>query len=222
MSETFIANLNEKEEYSIKNWHLFLFVTVIYLIITLMNDRYILTREVYGILLSDKIESNRIDDYYEMLKRFSFYTYLALPFITWLKIAFIALLLQTFLMLKGNEINYKETFRIAAFANIPNLLLGFVKLIILLAVPKSVYTNNLLTFTPGSVANLISKESYSPVAYSFLNSINVYEILWIFIVFYGLSKLGKMNKSDSFMVAFSAWFGLTLFQLGIVFYFNKA
>ena len=222
MPDSIAISMNEKEEFSLKNWHLFLFITILYLISALINDKFVMTREVYSLLLSDKIESNRIDDYYEMLKRFSVYTYLALPVITWFKITFIALLLQTPLMLKGIEVNFKETFRIAAFANIPYILLGFVKLIILFFTQKADYTSNLLTFIPGSITNFISKESYSPVAYNFLGNINIYEVLWIFIVFYGLAKLKKMNKTDSFILAFGIWLGLTLFQVALVLYFNRA
>ncbi|MEW5842842.1 MAG: YIP1 family protein [Bacteroidota bacterium] len=222
MSESIAVNINEREEFTLKNWHLFVFITGLYLIITLINDKFIMTRDVYSLLLSDKIESNRIDDYYEMLKRFSVYTYLALPLLTWLKITFIALLLQTPLMLKSVEVSFKETFRIAAFANAPYIILGFVKLIILFVTPKTNYTNNLLTSIPGSITNLISMESYSSVAYKFLSSINIYEILWVLIVFYGLAKLKKMNKADSFILAFSIWLGLTLFQVALVLYFNKA
>ncbi len=222
MSESVVVSLNEREEFSLKNWHLFLFITFLYLIITLLNDRFIMTKEVYGLLLSDKIESNRIDDYYEMLKRFSLYTYLALPLLIWIKITFIALLLQTPLMLKSIEVSFKETFRIAAFANLSYILLGFIKLIILFVTPRSNYTNDLINSTPGSITNLISKESYSPVAYNFLSNINIYEILWILIIFYGVANLKKLNKSDSFILAFSIWLGLTLFQFGLVLYFNKA
>ncbi len=125
-------------------------------------------------------------------------------------------------MLKSIEVSFKETFKIAAFANIPYILLGFIKVVLLIAIPKSNYTNNLLTFTPGSITNLISKESYSPSAYSFLSNINIYEIFWILIVFYGVAKLKKLSKSDSFILAFSIWLGLTLFQFGLVLYFNKA
>jgi hypothetical protein len=222
MDNSIAINKNVSSEYDLKNWHLFFFITLFYLIITLINDKFIMTREVYGLLLSDKIESNRIDDYYEMLKRFSMYTYLVLPLITWLKITFIALLLQTPLMLKSIEVSFKETFRIAALANIPYILLGFVKLVILFLTPKSDYTSALLNSTPGSITNLISRGSYSPVAYSFLNNINIYEVLWILIVFYGLTKLKRMDRTDSFIIAFSIWLGLTLFQFCLVLYFNKA
>ncbi len=222
MSDSLVINLKEKEEYSLKNWHLFLFVTLIYLLITLINDRFIMTKDIYHLLMSEKIESNRIDDYYEMLKRFSVYTYLALPVITWLKITFIALLLQTPLMLKNIEVSFKETFRIAAFANVPYILLGVIKLLLLFATPRSDYSSDLFTLIPGSVTNLISKESYSAVALSFLSNINVYEILWILFVFIGIARLKKLSKQDSFLLAFSVWLGLTLFQIGLVLYFNKA
>ncbi len=222
MNNSAALEVEQEKEFTLKNWHLFVFVTCIYLIIVLVNDKFIMTREAYQLLLTDKMEIYRIDDYYEMLKRFSIYTYSALPVITWLKIIFIALLLQTPLMLKNVEVSFKECFRIAAFANIPYLLLGFVKILILLFTDQSKYTNDLITYVPGSITNLISKEAYSPAAFSFLSSINIYEVFWVLIVFLGIAKLKKINKLDSFIIAFSIWLGLTLFQIGLVIYFNKA
>jgi len=221
MSEATLAGFQTKEEYTVKNWHLFLFVLLSNLIITLINDRFIMTKDVYYLLLSDKIESNRVDDYFELTKRFSLYSYLALPIIIWLKITFVALVLQTPLMLKGIEVSFKETFKISAFANIPYVLLAVIKTSILLFTPRSNYTNDLLNMIPGSLTNFISKESYSNLAYSFLNNINLYEILWVLIVFYGIGNLKKISKADSFILVVSVWFGLTILQLGLVFYFNK-
>jgi hypothetical protein len=222
MSETIVENSIEKEEFKIKNWQLFLFVTLVSLILTLLNDKFIMTKNVYNIMLSDKMESNRIDDYYEMIKRFSIYTYLAIPLILWLKITFIALLLQTPLMLKGIEVTFKETFRVSVFANLSLILMSAIRYFILFFTPRINYTNDLLTAIPGAVTNYISKESYSPVAYSFLSNFNIYEILWILIVFYGIAKLNKISRQDSFILAFSIWLGLTIFQISLVFYFNKA
>jgi len=221
MSETIVENSIEKEEFKIKNWHLFLFVTLVSLILALLNDKFVMTKDVYNIMLSDKMESNRIDDYYEMIKRFSIYTYLAIPLILWLKITFIALLLQTPLMLKGIEVTFKETFKISVYANIPLLLMAIIKFLIMFFTPRIDYTNDLLTFIPGSITNFISKESYSPVAYSFLSNVSIYELLWILIVIIGIYKLKKISVQDSFILTFSIWLGLTMLQVGLVFYFNK-
>jgi len=222
MAELVAVGLNEKDEYTLKNWHLFLYITSLYLIMTLINDKFIMTRSVYQLLLSDKIESNRIDDYYEMLKRFSIYTYLALPLLIWLKITFIALLLQTPLMLKNIEISFKESFRIAAFAYIPYIILGLVKLIILFLTPQSNYTNELFSFTPGAITNLLKRENYNEAAYSFLSNVNIYEALWILLIYLGLKRLKKIEGLDALILAAGVWLGLTTLQFGFILYFNKA
>lgn len=222
MAESVAVGLNEKDEYTLKNWHIFLYITLIYLTMTLINDKFIMTRSVYQLLLSDKIESNRIDDYYEMLKRFSVYTYLALPLLIWIKITFIALLLQTPLMLKNIEVSFKESFRIAAFAYIPYIVLGFVKLIILFLTPQSNYTSELFSFTPGAITNLLKRENYNEAAYSFLSNINIYEALWIFLIFLGLKRLKKIEGLDALILAAGVWLGLTTLQFGFILYFNKA
>ena len=79
MTEFAGSVIYEHKKYELKNWQLYFFITLFYLIITLINDKFVLTKGVISLLLADKIESNRIDDYYEMLKRFSVYTYIAVP-----------------------------------------------------------------------------------------------------------------------------------------------
>lgn len=222
MDNTIVLNRNVSSEYNLKNWHLFLFITCSYLIITLVTDKFIMTRETYQILLSDRLESYRIDDYYEMLKRFSIYSYLAIPLIIWLKITFIALLIQTPIMLKNIEVSFKEMFKISAIANIPYIVLGIARIVILFLTPKGNYTNELLSFTPGSITNLLVKENYNEIAYSFLSNINIYEVLWILLIYLGLKRLNKTEKSDALFIASGVWLGLTAFQVGLIFYLNKA
>lgn len=222
MSDTLVTNLFAKEEFRIKNWHIFSLLALISLVIALINDKFIMTRDVYSIMLSNKMESDRIDDYYEMIKRFSIYTYLAIPLILWLKVTFIALLLQTPLMLKNIEVSFKESFRISLSAAVPLILLNIIKTIILLLTGKNNYTSESLSSIPGAVTNLLSKEAYSPVAYSFLSNINIYELLWILFATIGIYKLKKLSLQDSFILSFCIWLGLTALQVGLVFYFNKA
>lgn len=221
MNNSAALEIERLKEFTLKNWHLFVFITCMYLIISLVNDKFIMTREVYQLLLSDKMESYRIDDYYEMLKRFSAYLYLSLPLITWLKITFIAFLLQTPLMLKSIEISFKETFRIAVYANIPFIIRDIIKLGILFFTPRAEYTNELLSFMPGSITNFLSEENYSTLTFNFLSSINVYEALWIFVVFLGLARLKRFDKVDAFILSSGVWIGLTLFQFGLMFYMSR-
>ena len=157
-----------------------------------------------------------------MLKRFSIYSYLAIPLITLIKITFIALLLQTPIMLKNIEVSFKEMFKIAAIANIPFIVLGIARNAILILTTKGNYTNELLSFTPGSVTNLLRRENYNEVAYSFLSNINIYEALWILLIYLGLKRLNKIEKSDAFFIASGVWLGLTALQFGLIFYLNKA
>lgn len=222
MNNSIAINRNVSSEYNLKNWHLFIFIICMYLINILVMNKFIMTREVYQILLSDKMESYRIDDYYEMLKRFSIYSYLAIPLIIWLKITFIALLLQTPIMLKNIEVSFKEMFKIAAIANIPYIVLGIARNAILILTPKGNYTNELLSFTPGSITNLLKRENYNEAAYSFLSNVNIYEALWILLIYLGLKRLNKIERTDAFFIASGVWLGLTALQFGLILYLNKA
>lgn len=221
MDNSFVLKNSKSKEYSVKNWQLFLLVVGITTVLTLINDKFIMTHETFRILLADKMELNKIDDNYALLNRLKLYAYIAMPALLWLKIAVVALLLQTFLVLKNVEVGFKTTFKVALMGTISYVLMSCVKTLILIFTPLEKYTAELISSIPGSLTDIISVKNYSSTAVNFLSGINIYEGLWIMLLTISLRKLTAVTKSDSFLIVFSLWLGLTVLQNIMVYYLNN-
>lgn len=209
------------EQSALKNWQLFVIIAGVYIVISLISDKFIMTRETMSALMSDTMEIDRIDDNFELLSKLRVYTYLALPFILWLKITIVALLLQTILVLKNIEATFSATFRISAIATISFVLAAAVKTSVLLVTPQSSYTFALISSIPGSITSILPSGNYSAAAMSFLNSINLFELSWITLMVLGLKKIFRMEIIDAVLVSFPLWLGLTVLQTGLIYYLNN-
>lgn len=209
-----LTSVNKKERF-IETWQLYLLITLLSLIISFAFQKFILTREVYYTLYGSQMEEYRIDDLIKFIEKFKIWGYLATPLFVWLRLAFVAFLIQLPFMLRYIEIPFNEIFRITAFAFIALLAADAVRFIYLLFLPKEQYTAEALTMIPLSITNLLNRNNYNDTAYLFLSKINVFEFVWGYIIYRGLYKTGKINKIDSFLIVMSVWLGILLFMIAI-------
>ena len=221
MDKALALPLSIHEPKRLKTWQLFAILAAINLLVMLILNKFILTREVYYTLLSSRMETSRIDDYFSMINKFRLWGYLAAPVILWFKITLVALLIQLPLMIKFIEIPFKQIFRIVAWANSAMIILSIVNIIHLWNIPASEYTKNTMSFIPLSLMGLFHNLHFSAAAKGFINSINVFELLWVFVIYKGLSRTGKLEKIDSAIIASGVWVGLEIFQYALLTYLNR-
>jgi hypothetical protein len=205
----------------LKTWQLFIVLTVINIVVLFILNKFVLTRDVYYSLLSSRMEISRIDDYFNFINKFKIWGYLFTPLLLWLKISVVALLIQLPLMVKFIEIPFKQIFRIVAWANVSMIILAIAQIIYLLNIPASQFSQNTLSFIPLSLMNLINNLHFTAAAKGFINSINVFELIWLSIIYKGLSNTGKLEKIDSAILASGVWIGIAIFNFALLTYLNK-
>lgn len=218
MSNTTAITAEESNKITVKTWQLFLIITVLSLLLSFAFQKSIMTREVFYNLYGSQMEEYRIDDYFSMMQKFQIWGYVATPLIIWLRIAFVAFLIQLPFMLKYIETPFKDIFRIVTIAYFVLLSADFVRFFYLYFKPTEQITLNSLTFAPLALTNLLNKSDYSDAVFSFLSKINLFELAWGIVVYKGLTKLKKLENIDCALIVFGVWvaiealtFGLTLF-----------
>ena len=167
------------------------------------------------------METYRIDDYVNFVKKISFWGYLAQPLLLWLKIVIVSFLIQLPLMIKYMEIPFKSIFRVVTFANLAVAAGAVIKVAYLLFLPVDKISQVTLEFNPLAITNILEKTKFSNAAWGFLSSINVFEVLWSFIVYKGLSTIGKLEKDDSALLALGVWTFIAVFQFALTTYLSK-
>ncbi len=125
-----------KTERLIETWQLYLLITVLSIIVSLAYQKIIMTQEVYYSIYGNQMEEYRIDDLIRFIEKFQIWGYIVTPLFIWLKLAFVAFLIQLPLMIKYIEIPFNEIFRITAFAFLALLSANVVRFFYLFFLPK--------------------------------------------------------------------------------------
>jgi hypothetical protein len=199
----------------IETWQLYLSISILSVIVAIALQKFIMTQEVYYSIYGSQMEEYRIDDFIKFTEKFQVWGYIATPLLVWLRIAFVAFLIQLPFMLKYIEIPFNEVFRIAAFAFMVMLSADIVRFFYLYFLPSESISTESLTITPLALSNLLNKTNYSDIAYTILSKINVFEFVWSYVVYRGLYRTDKINKLDSMPVVMCVWVGILVLVVAI-------
>ena len=221
MDKALALPLYNSEARKIKTWHLFVVIAVLNLITVFILNQFIFTKEVYYSLLSSRMEVSRIDDYFSLISKFRLWGYILAPLVLWLKITIVAMLIQLPLMIKFIEIPFNQIFRIVAWANVSMIFLAAAQIIYFLNIPASQFTRDTISFVPLSLIDLFKNLHFTAAAKGVIKSINLFELMWIIIVYKGLSDTKKLEKIDAAIIAFGVWVGIVMFQFALLTYLNK-
>ncbi|MFO7890535.1 MAG: hypothetical protein R6V04_09380 [bacterium] len=217
MENTIVNN----KPYSLKTWHLFILICIAFGINTWLTQNFVMTREVYHNLLSERMEAYRIDDYLHFIKKISIWTYIILPAVIWIQITFVTLLIQFPLVLKFIEVPFKRIFKIVTYAHIPIVIQNITKTIWLIQLKLYQITKEKLSFVPLAISNLIDTSLYSQNVVGLLSNFNVFQILWCIIIARGLASTGKVKKIDAALLVLIIWIVLLVFQWALLMYLTK-
>jgi hypothetical protein len=213
--------LERKNENVLKNWHLFVIVTLIYIILSIMLSKLILSRDLYANIFGADLDDNKIDIYYNIFQKINFISVFLLPIILLIKYTLSTLLLKLPLLLKDIVIPFKEVYRIMLIASFCLILSNVANFIWITSSHTYELTKETIFLIPFSLTSLINTSSYSVSMLKFLNKINIFEILWIVVVFWGLYKTKKLKKIDAFIITFCFWTGIEIMFFAINFYMES-
>jgi len=216
MNDRIVLIENKNKEKLFETWQLFLLITAITMLVYFAFQKFIMTQEVYYSLYGSQLEEHRINDIISLTQKFQLWGLLATPILIWLRIAFVAFLVQLPFMIKFIEVPFKEIFRIITIALFLLLLSVVIRFYYLYFQPIENITSDLLTFTPLAITNLLDKNNYSDLVFSFLSKINLFELLWGVVIYIGLLKTKKLEKIDYALIVFGVWIGI----LVLTFAFN--
>jgi hypothetical protein len=208
-------------KFRLKGWHLFLLLIACEALLTWYYQSYVFTREVYHSLLKEQLEAQRIDDLFDLLQRMNVWGFATIPLIVGLRIVFVAYLLQLPLVLRLIDIPFRQLFRIVAAASILMILLEAVRLFYLAGVPAGEVSQAQLNWIPLSLGTLIGISSASPSVQGFFSHFNLFEMGFLVMLYIGMTRTGRLKKSDAALDVLLMWTIVVLFQWGLTMYMER-
>ena len=182
---------------------------------------YLLNYEalIYNFYLEKGI-IEKADKLIEAKKKWEWIGYAIIPIIILLRSNFVAFCLSIGLFFYDmeNKLKFKQFFRIALLGEFVLVLVGFVKLVYFLFIKTNYTLQDIQQFYPLSFINFLNIETIEPWLIYPLQTINLFEVGYFFVLVFGLHKLLQNKYWKSFeMVALSygsglaIWIGLVMF-----------
>ncbi len=196
------------------------FIITLYLSTFYLTNKFLSLEDlIYG-FYSEQFAKEQIEQIIQNQEKWSWISYAIIPFLILIRTSLVALCLNIGLFFYDteNKIKFKQLFKVALLGEFVLVLVGFVKLIYFLFIKTDYTLQDIQQFYPLSYINFLDINKLEPWLIYPLQTINLFEIAYFFILVYGLHKLLKNNYWKSFEITAASygtglviWLGLVMF-----------
>ena len=182
---------------------------------------HIMTQDAYYALYGDRLEGQRIEEMFDLLKQFQLWGLGMIPLFICFRVAFLALLLQMPLVFRFIDIPFRDLFRIVTVSSFLFVAFELVRLLYLLSIPSAMVTLQDLSWMPLSLASLVALDPEARGALAFLSHFNLFEIGFLGLVYAGLIRTKRLKKLDAGLVVFLMWMMVIIMHWILALYFAR-
>lgn len=205
----------------LKTRYVFLILLLCEISVSWYYQTQIMTQDAYYALYGDRLDAQRIEDMFDLLKQFRLWGFGMIPLFVWFRVAFIALLLQMPLVFRFIDIPFRDLFRLVTVASFLFVAFELLRLLYLLSIPSTMMTLQDLSWMPLSLAGLPALDPEARGALAFLSHFNVFEIGFLLLLYVGLVKTRKLKKLDAGLVVFLMWMMIIIMHWILTLYFAR-
>ena len=203
-----------------RNYIILIIISVISIFcIEITNYTLNINKLVYEYYI-ENLSQDLLNEAIEKKNNWEWLFHLIIPLIILLRSGLVALCLNIGLFFYDteNKIKFKQLFRAALLGEFVLVLVGFVKLLYFLFIKTDYTLQDIQQFYPLSYINFLDIENLEPWLIYPLQTINLFEITYFFVLVYGVHKLLKNNYWKSFEITAASygtglviWLGLVMF-----------
>lgn len=189
---------------------LFGFLCISAILITYFTANTLVSEELYFNNFGEQMNYDQIRSFIDLQYKYQWVTYLILPVIYILKLSLLTLVLLAGTIFWNIRISFKKLFQIALIAEFLFIVPSLIKLVWFMFVKTDYELLDLQTFYPLSLLNLLNAKDIPQWLLYPLQIINVFEVLYWFILAYGISIVAK-EKLPKLLGLVAASYGVGLF-----------
>ena len=206
------------------NFFYFILLVVLLTAGVFLSKQFLNTKELLYNFYSEQFAQEQLEKLLENQQRWAWLGYAIIPLVVLLRSSLVALCLSVGnFFYNMNEVElpkFKDFLRIALIGEFILVLVGYFKFIYFVLIKTDFTLQDLQQYYPLSYINFLDIDSLEPWLIYPLQTINLFEIAYFFVLVYGLHKLLKNKYWKSFeMVAVSygtglvIWLGLVMFLI---------
>jgi hypothetical protein len=195
-----------------------LLLIVFYFLMTILNNYFLNINDLMVNFYSEQLAQNQVEQLLENQNKWSWVGYAIIPLLILIRSSLVALCLSigVFFYDTESKIKFKQLFRIALLGEFVLVLVGYFKFAYFYFIKTDYTLIDIQQFYPLSYTNFLDIAIIEPWLIYPLQTVNLFEIGYFFVLVYGLHELLKNKFAKSFeIVAVSYGTGLVIW-LGLV------
>ncbi len=206
--------------FSLKGLHLFVGIVVLNLLLIWLSKTLLINEVVFYNAFSSQLTYDRSLQLFESMKRLSWISYVFAPLILLIKFSMIAFVIYigAFFYNVKTKISLGSIFKIVIASELVFVFAGLIKFFWFYFFAGNYNFNDLGFFYPLSLVNFFNKSELSKVWIYPFQTINLFHLLYILFLSFGLSKTCSIEKSysdkivlSSYLPALVIWVALIIF-----------
>lgn len=206
--------------YSLKRLHLFIGIVLANLIIIWLSRAVLINEIVFYNTYSEQFTHDRSLKLFEDMRRFSWIVYAFTPILLSLKFSLVSLVLYIGIVF-GNiqdKVSLGSVLKIVIASEIVFVFAGLIKFLWFYLFAGNYDLNDLGFFYPLSLNNFFKTTEVSRIWIFPLQTVNIFHLVYIISISYGLNKVCEIDKPDSdkivllsYLPALVLWVALIMF-----------
>lgn len=206
--------------YSLNRLQLFMFIVSVNLIMIWLSKTVLINDIVFYNTYSEQLTYDRSLQLFDDMNRMSWISYVFTPLMLIVKFTLVSLVLYTGVVLCNiqDKVSLGSVIKIVIAGEVIFVFAGFIKFVWFYLFAGNYNLNDLGFFYPLSLINLFKTSEVTKFWIYPLQTFNLFHLVYIISMSYGLNKICKIGKSDSdkivllsYLPSLVIWIALIMF-----------
>jgi hypothetical protein len=208
--------------FNISRFRLFLIITAGYFLIFWLSKNILINDIVFYNSYSEQLTYERAMKLFNEMNRIAWLNYVFMPLLLLIKFTLISIVLYTgvFFCDLHRKISFGIIFRIVIASEIVFILAGFLKFLWFYLFAGNYDIHDISFFYPLSLINLFKISEVNKFWIFPLQSVNIFQVLYILLLSCGLNKAGQIEKSESEKVVIYSYMPALLFWVVLIMFIS--
>jgi hypothetical protein len=206
--------------YNLKKLYLFIGIILANLLLIWVSKNLLINEVVFYNTYSEQLTYDRSLKLFESMKSISWISYAFTPIVLLLKFSLISLVIYTGLIICNiqEKISLGSVFKVVIASEAIFIIAGILKFLWFYFFAGNYDLTDLGFFSPLSLINFFKKSEVARIWIFPLQTVNLFHLIYIISISYGLTKVSAIKKADSEKVVLLSYLpGLALWIVLIMF-----
>ena len=200
-----------------KNIYIFLYIIILYTILSFISNEFIITKDFIISSYKQKFTSEQIHRILSLRDSYGWFSYVLQARLFALKAFFVALCISIGLLLADIKLSFRSLLKVVFLSEGVFLLYTAIRLV-LIHYHNFSSLKEVTYFSPGSLLSVFNYETLNEAFIYPLQVINIPQLVYFFVLAFGLTAILKNNYSKNLKIVISSYgTGLILWIAIVVF-----